>query len=39
MSDAVTQTALRKLAGEYTAQAEEIESKESRPAIEDGSSA
>jgi hypothetical protein len=38
VSDVVTQTALRKLADEYTAQAEEIESKESRPAIEGGSS-
>jgi len=37
VSDVVTQTALRKLADEYTAQAEEIESKESRPTIEDGS--
>ena len=37
MSNVVTQTALRKLADEYTAQAEEIESKESRPTIEDGS--
>ncbi len=39
MSDVVTQTALRKLADEYTAQAEEIESKEIKAAIEDSSSA
>jgi hypothetical protein len=39
MSDVVTQTALRKLADEYTAQAVEMESKENKPAIEDGSSA
>jgi hypothetical protein len=35
----VMQTALRKLADEYTAQAEEIESKEDRAAIEDGTPA
>ena len=39
MSDVVTQTTLRELADEYTAQAEEIESKEIKAAIEDGSSA
>jgi hypothetical protein len=36
MSDVVTQTALRKLADEYTAQAEEIESKENKAPIEYG---
>jgi hypothetical protein len=39
MGDVVMQTALRKLADEYTAQAEEIESKENRAAIEDGTPA
>jgi hypothetical protein len=39
MGDVVTQTALRKLADEYTAQAEEIESKEKNAAIDDGTSA
>ena len=39
MGDVVTQTALRKLADEYTAQAEEIESKEKNVAIDDGTSA
>jgi hypothetical protein len=39
LGDAVTQVALRKLADEYTAQAEEIESKENKAAIEDGTSA
>ena len=38
LGDAVTQVTLRKMADEYTAQAEEIESKENKPAIEDGSS-
>jgi hypothetical protein len=38
LGDAVTQVALRKMADEYTAQAEELESKENKPAIEDGSS-
>jgi hypothetical protein len=39
MGDVVMQTALRKLADEYTAQAEEIESKENRAAIKDGTPA
>jgi hypothetical protein len=39
MGDVVTQAALRKLADEYIAQAEEIESKENNAAIDDGTSA
>jgi hypothetical protein len=39
MSDVVTQAALRKMADEYIAQAEEIESKENNAAIDDGTSA
>jgi hypothetical protein len=39
MGDVVTQAALRKLADEYIAQAEEIESKENSAAIDDGTSA
>jgi hypothetical protein len=39
MGDVVTQAALRKLFDEYTAQAEEIESKENNAAIDDGTSA
>jgi hypothetical protein len=39
LSDAVTQAALGKMADEYIAQAEEIESKENKAAIDDGTSA
>ena len=39
MSDAETQAALRELADEYVAQAEEIESKENKAAIDNGTSA